>query len=326
MPKVSVIIPVYKVENYIERCAVSLMTQTLDDIEYIFVDDCSPDNSVEILRNVIEKYPNRKSSVKIVKMKQNSRQAAVREYGMKIAKGDYIIHCDSDDWVDSDLYEKMYLEAITNNADAVFCPIVDEYANSSVLRKEAVLPSSGKELVSMWYCLNIGMHTWSKLVKRSIFTDNNIYPFKGINLWEDNGLMLRFFYYANKISAVTGSVYHYNQANINAITASYGRNEIDQMIDCAKQLEIFFGTKPDADKYLKTVNAIKYLAKLNLITTRYDWLKEFYLLFPESNEAKKYISFNAFSYKGRIRFLFVKFHMAWLFVLLFKCVNLVKRR
>ena len=61
MPKVSVIIPVYGVEKYIERCARSLFKQTLDDIEYLFIDDCTPDDSVDVLRNVLEEYPNRKS-------------------------------------------------------------------------------------------------------------------------------------------------------------------------------------------------------------------------------------------------------------------------
>lgn len=324
MPKVSVIIPIYKVENYIERCAISLMEQTLNDIEYIFVDDCSPDRSVEILKNVIERYPDRKDSVKIVRMAQNSRQAAVREYGMRIATGDYIIHCDSDDWVDVDLYEKMYSEAISKDADAVFCPRVDEYANSSVLRRADILPATGKELVSKWYCSNIGMHTWSKLVRRSIFIDNDLYPYEGINLWEDNGLMLRFLYYADRISSINGSAYHYNQANQNAITASYGRREIDQMLNCAIQLNQFFAAKPDADEFRRTVNSIKYLAKINLITTRYDWLKEFNMLFPESNEAKKYISLNAFSLKGKIRFLFVRYHMAWLFVSLYKLIMVMR--
>ena len=100
MPKVSVIIPVYGVEKYIEKCARSLFEQTLDDIEYLFVDDCTPDKSVDILKHILEEYPHRKSQVVIHRMEQNSGQAVVREWGVKNAKGDFIIHCDSDDWVD----------------------------------------------------------------------------------------------------------------------------------------------------------------------------------------------------------------------------------
>ena len=81
MPKVSVIIPVYGVEKYIERCARSLFEQTLDDIEYLFIDDCTPDKSVDILKHVLEEYPQRKSQVVIHRMEKNSGQAAVRKWG-----------------------------------------------------------------------------------------------------------------------------------------------------------------------------------------------------------------------------------------------------
>lgn len=326
MPKISVVIPIYNVERYIERCAISLLSQTMEDIEYIFIDDCTPDRSIEILKDVVSRFPSRQDSVRIIKMSKNSRQAAVRKYGIQIAKGDYIIHCDSDDWVDVDLYEKMYDAAVFHSADVVFCPVVDEYANHSSLRTSQVFSDNGKDLVSNWYCTNIGMQTWSKLVRRTIFTENEIYPYEGINLWEDNGLMLRLFYYANKIVSIEGSAYHYNQANANAISVSYGRDGIDQMIACARKLDVFYSTKPDVVRFSKTVNAVKYLAKLNLITSRYDWLKEFKRTFPESDEALEYISLNAFSNKGTIRFMFVKYRMAWLFVTLFKIMNFIFRR
>lgn len=321
MPRISVIVPIYNVEHYIERCAKSLFEQTLDDIEYIFIDDCSPDRSVDILQEVIKLFPNRRDNVRVERMPVNSRQAAVRKYGMQLATGDYIIHCDSDDWVDRDLYEKMYLEAINSDADVVFCPHVDEYNNCSIISQLPSLPKSGKDLVANWYCTNIGMHTWNKLVKRNVLIDNNILPFDGINVWEDNGLMLRAFYYISRISYISESAYHYNQTNINAISANLGRREINQMIECAKLLDDFFAKKPDWERYQKTVNAVKYLAKLNLVTTRLDWLGEFHRLFPESNDAVNYISLHAFGTKGKIRFLFVKYHLAWLFVLMFKLIN-----
>ena len=326
MPKVSVIVPVYNVENYIERCATCLFKQTLDDVEYIFIDDCSPDRSIELLRNIILQFPNRSGSVRIVKMPTNSRQAAVRSYGMQLATGDYVIHCDSDDWVDLDYYEKMYAEAIRCDADVVFAPIVDEYVNSSVLRKMEPLPNNGKDLVSSWYRTNTAMYSWNKLVKRTIYTENNILPFEGINMWEDNGLMLRVLYYANRVSSVTGTAYHYNHTNMAATTAGYGRSAVDQMLKCADLLGKFFVEKSDAKDYVKTANAVKYLAKLNLITTEYKGIREFKQTYPESDEAVNYISLNAFSTKGKIRFLFVKYHMAWLFVTLFKCASFFSKK
>ena len=81
MPKVSVIVPVYKVEPFIESCARSLFDQTLDDIEYIFVDDCTPDRSMEILREVLSAYPGRNDRVKWLRMPVNSGLPAVRKVG-----------------------------------------------------------------------------------------------------------------------------------------------------------------------------------------------------------------------------------------------------
>lgn len=121
MPKVSIVIPVYGVEKYIERCARSLFEQSLDDIEYLFVDDCTPDESINVLNRVLEDYPLRKTQVIIHRMKQNSGQAKVREWGIKNATGDYVIHCDSDDWVDRDMYRALYEAAVKEDADVAIC-------------------------------------------------------------------------------------------------------------------------------------------------------------------------------------------------------------
>lgn len=329
MPKISVIIPVYGVEKYIERCARSLFDQTLDDIEYIFVDDCTPDKSMEVLQAVIDEYRLRlaeeKKVVRAARMPANSGQAAVRRHGSQLATGDYIIHCDSDDWVDTGLYEKMYDEAIRSGADVVVCPIRDEFKDGGITRPSRDLPSTCNEVAKNWWRKSVGMFCWNKLVRRSIYSENDLKPFDGVNMWEDNGLMLRVFYYAKGLSQIQGSVYHYNQANQRAMTNGYGRDKIDQMMKCATLLAEFFESKPNGDKYEKTVLTLKYLAKLNLVTTRFDWLRDFYSLFPESNIAAKWIGLDAFSKKGRFRFLMVKYHLAWLFVLMFKVKSLQKR-
>ncbi len=103
MIKVSVIIPVYNVEKYIEHCARSLMEQTLMDIEYIFVDDCTPDHSMEILQRVLTDYPERLESIRIIHHTQNSGLATVRNTGLQSAQGEYIKHCDRADWVEPDM-------------------------------------------------------------------------------------------------------------------------------------------------------------------------------------------------------------------------------
>ncbi|MGM9861757.1 MAG: glycosyltransferase family 2 protein, partial [Muribaculaceae bacterium] len=283
-----------------------------------FIDDCTPDNSIDILKKTIEQYPERADFVRIIKMPSNGGLAAVRRRGIIEASGDYIIHCDSDDWVDINLYELMYNEAIRSAADIVVCPIRDEYQGHGHVRPLRALPPSCKTVAQNWWCDSVGMYCWNKLVKRSIYTDHNISPFVGVNMWEDNGLMLRLFYYADKLSQIDGAVYHYNRANVNAMTSGYGRHAVDQMISCAALLDGFFSSKPDAHDYSKTIMTLKFLAKLNLVTTRYDWLREYHSLFPESDVAKSWIRLDAFSTKGKLRFIFVKYHLAWLFVTLFK--------
>lgn len=121
IPKVSIIIPVYNAEKYIERCAKSLFEQTLDELECIFIDDCSTDNSMKVLNNVMKDYPQRAEQVHIISLPTNSGVAKVREIGIKSATGESVIHCDSDDWTDSNMYEVMYQTMIEKDVDMVFC-------------------------------------------------------------------------------------------------------------------------------------------------------------------------------------------------------------
>ena len=97
--KVSVIVPIYKVERFIARCVTSLMKQTLQDVEYIFVDDATPDQSLSILQEVLVAYPERKKYVKILHHKDNQGLPAARNTGLEVSEGEYIFHCDSDDYV-----------------------------------------------------------------------------------------------------------------------------------------------------------------------------------------------------------------------------------
>ena len=120
-PKVSVITPIYNVENYIERCIRSLFEQTLDNIEYIFVNDCTPDRSMEVIQKILKQYPEREKQVHIIDHPYNMGAAKSREDGIKAANGEYIIHCDSDDWVDTDMYMLMYDKAKKENLEMVIC-------------------------------------------------------------------------------------------------------------------------------------------------------------------------------------------------------------
>ena len=98
--KVSILVPIYRVENYIERCAVSILNQSYDDLEIIFVDVCSPDNSMQVLNQVIKKYPKRISQIKIIKHNENKGLAEARKTAVNAATGQYVFHLDSDDYLE----------------------------------------------------------------------------------------------------------------------------------------------------------------------------------------------------------------------------------
>ena len=121
MPAVSVIIPVYKVEPYMARCARSLFSQTMEDLEFIFVDDCTPDASIAVMQEVLQEFPKRKDQVVVYRMPRNSGQAAVRMQGLALARGEYVIHCDSDDYVDVNAYAVLYGKAKAEDLDVVTC-------------------------------------------------------------------------------------------------------------------------------------------------------------------------------------------------------------
>lgn len=225
MPKVSVIIPVYGVEKYIERCARSLFEQTLDDIEYLFIDDCTPDQSVEIINRVLEDYPLRKNQVVIHRMEHNSGQAAVRKWGMRNATGEYVIHCDSDDWVDGHMYENMYNKAIKENADVVVC---DFYSTGCVKeqRSKGLISQERENVIADVLLWRIAGCLWNKLVRRKVYADQDIiYPTH--NMGEDAALLVQILWSSKRISYLPESLYYYF-ANPTSITKDVTDDKIRQ--------------------------------------------------------------------------------------------------
>lgn len=250
MPKVSVIIPIYNVENYIERCVRSLFEQTLYDIEYIFVNDCTQDKSILILERIINEYPNRKKQVKIIHHSKNCGLSNARASGMRVATGEYLIHCDSDDWVDSQMYELMYNKAKTTHSDIVVCDFVHVFKDSNKLEHynpikdphDCIILDNGTQ---WWSCCN-------RMVKSSLFVDFSIIPIANINMLEDFYLMMKVYYYANSVEYVPKCLYNYNRTNQSSIIAtSHYSHVLNQKIIVLKSLELFFKMNN-----FKTPNAI----------------------------------------------------------------------
>lgn len=216
-PLVSVIVPVYNVAPYIERCAKSLFEQTLKDIEIIFVDDCSPDNSIELVKKLAGNYPDRLAQIRYVRHDHNRGLAQARKTGLDIATGEYVAHCDSDDYVSVDMYEKLYHEAERTKSEIVYCDFIKDYGEQKTFYRAVDLCHDKVSFLERYvvYGWNV---LWNMIVKRSLYLDNHIsYPF-GISFGEDFYVACQLFYYAKEVSKVNDTLYYYNRLNVSSIT------------------------------------------------------------------------------------------------------------
>lgn len=207
--KVSVIIPIYNVELYIEACVRSLMNQTLKSgIEFIFVNDGSTDDSINILTTTLSEYPTRKKQVTILHQ-QNKGLAAAREFGVTNSRGEYIIHCDSDDWVDENMYEILYNYAKSNDAEIVYCDIISEGKHSYYRTQQLDILTSESILGSIAGSKNTIIHgsVCNKLIKARLY--QNLRFSTGINYCEDVYMLFQVFKEHRKIVHVPRGLYHY---------------------------------------------------------------------------------------------------------------------
>lgn len=264
MPKVSVCVPIYNVEKYIEKCVRSLFEQTLDDIEYVFVNDCTPDKSMDILRQVLIEYPHRQEQVKIIDHKVNKGLAAVRNTCLSAATGEYIIHCDSDDWVEPTMYEIMYRKATEENADIVCCNYIDERPNSSKEFGYSHSPeiSDPHFDIHPLYCA-----LWNKLIRRKLYIDYGIKSFAKVNMWEDVGTTVRLLYFSQYTVKIPAAFYHYNRTSI-TFSNQICKERIEDQIRCADNLQTFFQKQGNAVPANHLLSLIKCRAKFSFLWYR----------------------------------------------------------
>lgn len=222
MPQVSVIIPVYGVEPFIARCAESLMRQSLREVEYIFVDDCSPDGSIAVLREVVSRYPDRR--VRILSHASNQGLPAARNTGLAVAEGDYVFHCDSDDYLETDALETLYREATEAEADIVWCDYVLDYPEGQRTMRQPTYATADEALRAMLRG-TMKYNVWNKLVRRSLYTAHHITFPSGHAMGEDL-TMVKLFAFAAKVAYVPRALYHYEQSNGGAMTKTLSAAQI----------------------------------------------------------------------------------------------------
>lgn len=209
---VSILIPIYGVEKYIKRCAESLLGQTYQNIEYIFVNDCTKDKSIKILKEVIDCYPNREGQIKIINHEQNRGLAAARNTAVENAHGDFILHVDSDDYVATNIVEKLVKKQVETNADIV---CTDLYRCVDQNKEEIKYPydENNESFIRNIFYGKQESWIWGKLIRKRLYVDNAIKVEEGCNMAEDFQVLPRLAYFSNRIAYVKEPLYFYECSN-----------------------------------------------------------------------------------------------------------------
>ena len=260
MPLVSIIVPVYGVERYIARCAVSLFEQTYKEVEYIFVNDATPDKSIEVLRTVMKRYPERAKAVRIVEHPKNKGLSAARNTGLDHAKGDYIWHVDSDDYVATNAVEKWIEVAEKQSADIVICDI--NIVTTKGIETERVTYKDKED-----YIRRLLQHTqkcahWNKFYSKSFIDEIGIRSDEQIRMAEDYAVTPRLLYCAKRVAIFHEPLYFYETTNQSSYVHNLSRVAIESQHRADGILTAFFAGKPE---YMDVITVLPQRSMTSLI-------------------------------------------------------------
>lgn len=279
--KVSVIIPMYNVASLIQRCIHSLCSQTYRNIELIFVNDCSKDDTVSVVENLLASENIGELEYKIISHEHNMGVAAARNTGLDAATGKYIYYVDSDDYIEPDTIECLVREAEDGNKDIVSCEWLLEFGTNA---RHMVQPdfTTGEDLFRQMCYGKARWNLWLFLVKRSLYEDNQIRFVPGVNMGEDMMVMLKMSLCSQKISVIHRPFYHYLQTNNAAISKDI-RPAIPQIKANVENVVSFV-----RGRYGSFLNAELLQLKLSLklpllISSETDSYREWLNLWPETN-------------------------------------------
>ena len=237
--KVSVIVPVYNVAPYLARCLDSLVGQTLHDIEIICIDDKSTDNSLEILR----RYAKQDKRVRVIALEQNSGVSTARNAGIDAARGEYLGFVDSDDFVDTDFYEKLYMAAHAADADMARCGYKETLTNGKTTTYDGIVydvQAKGK-----WACMH---QAWCAIYRTKMMRQNKIKFPTHINYAEDLLFLTQAVAEANDVVGITGTYYHYVRRNDSLDAPVLSTKHIsDLIVSCHEIADIYNANRTISD-------------------------------------------------------------------------------
>lgn len=288
--KVSILVPIYNVEKYVGRCVDSIFKQTYTNMEYVFVNDCTPDKSMEVVNNYIEKYNVREKCI-IINHEVNKGICASRNDCLDSATGDYFLFIDSDDYIDIDMVEKLVEAAKKDNADISGCGYTEEYSDHSIFFPQEYTNDYNQMLKAITVLKLKGV-MWKLLIKRSIVEDNHIRFMPEKNMVDDYLFCCQVFYYSRRFSGVDKCMYHYIQYNPQNYSQRTFYN-INHQIEAIKEVEKFYRDKNVYDIVEKEIYIRKFIAKKSLLMDKkcID-VKKWREIFPECNDAWKELDFS----------------------------------
>lgn len=276
-PNVSIVMPAYNAEELIRRSIESVLSQSLQEIEFIIINDGSTDKTGEICNNYAKKDPRVR-----VFHKENGGVAAARELGMSHVSGEYYTHVDADDWIEPDMLKILYEKATEDNVDMVICGYYTEYEThkTEFFIEEASDAMAYLEGVVNHYKPNPAL--WNKLVKTSLYKENNVKFFKGINFGEDMLIILQLLLANPRVSVVNQAFYHYI-ANPDSITGSFSRKKFNERLALIEKIQKLTNHLPNID-----LSLLKLQIKLDMVRSRLYNKQELRKIYP--NHLKKILT------------------------------------
>ena len=231
MPEVSIIVPVYKAEKYLNRCVDSILAQTFTDWELLLIDDGSPDRSGEIC----DEYAKKDFRIRVIH-KENGGVSSARQRGLDEAVGEYTIHVDSDDWVEPNMLEELYEKAKQDDADIVICDYFNNIGTKQTICRQCPSSLEPKQvLIELFQQLHGSC--WNKLARRVCYKQYGIEFPRGINYCEDLFTWVQFLSHKEvKVAYLNKAFYHYFD-NPESITRSYQRSQYETRCEFVKCLE-----------------------------------------------------------------------------------------
>ena len=293
-PKISVIIPVYKCEEYIEACVNSILNQTFTNFEIILVDDGSPDNSGKLCDQLAEK------NNKIVVLHQkNQGQAAARNNGVKIARGEWLHFVDSDDLIHPQMLERLYNAVIENNVNLAMCSAVqdeklpdDFYAEKKVEFKN--LEMNENNFLHLYSHLYYYWVVWGKLIHKSIYEKH---PLTEGRIYEDNAIVCKWLYEAKKVALTNEQLYFYRINTKSTINSDFSLKKMDSLWAIEEQIKFYENTNFNKlKKELYRHYAVSCAKMYYRLLENKDWTEEAKKLKKELRsffkKKRKFINFN----------------------------------